>query len=737
MSAAPIPAIPPRKPRLLWANAYCLLDTSSGANMAVLEMLRQLLRHGYEIEIVGATVFDHERGALRLQAHWEKVQACLGGVIEIEDGALLHRLAVTASTRRPQMTCAEEALWFQLYQRVLDDFKPDLVFYYGGQVLDMLIPIEAHGRGVPVAAYLANGNFTGTRWCRDVDLILTDSQASAAMYADTQGYRVQPVGAFIDPAPVLAANNTRERILFINPSREKGVGVVIQLALLLEQRRPDIVFEVVESRGNWQEMLEQTTAALGNPRAALANVILTPNTDDMRPIYGRARLLLAPSLWWESSGRVLAEAMLNGIPAIVTDRAGMPEMIQDGGIRLQLPPECHVEPYTRLPEMTTLEALADGIVALFDDADLYADYVARAYRVGQSLHGLAASTQRLLAAFQPLVERRAGDGLPQETTRQAAPAPLTPQRTHAAQPKISVIFPVHNREAFLREALESVLAQSFGDFEFLIVHDGVCEPVRAIVDSYRDARIRSIQLPINLGISTARNAGLRAASAPLIALMDSDDVALPERFARQHAFMQDHPDVTVCATNAIKLLSDGRQVPMRYPETDAIIKSRLLLVDSAMLNATTMLRTGFLRRHAIEYDPNCVRDEDHRLFVDMMRKGARFHGMQEEWLLYRRHSANATSDRCGVDEEKTRVREIVLPAFFPELSGAACRILMMGMAEQVHMTLAEARQFIAVAELALRETRSFMGEDRAELAAIIGSYRQRMLQSLQQAGAAG
>jgi hypothetical protein len=106
-------------------------------------------------------------------------------------------------------------------------------------------------------------------------------------------------------------------------------------------------------------------------------------------------------------------------------------------------------------------------------------------------------------------------------------------------------------------------------------------------------------------------------------------------------------------------------------------------------------------------------------------------------LLYRRHGGNATSDRCGVDEEKTRVREIVLPAFFPELSGGACRILMMGMAEQVHMTLAEARQFVAVAELALRETRSFMGEDRAELAAIIGSYRQRMLQSLQQAGAAG
>jgi hypothetical protein len=158
----------------------------------------------------------------------------------------------------------------------------------------------------------------------------------------------------------------------------------------------------------------------------------------------------------------------------------------------------------------------------------------------------------------------------------------------------------------------------------------------------------------------------------------------------------------------------------------------MLLVDSAMLNPTTMLRTGFLRRHAIEYDANFPRDHDHRLFVDMMRKGARFHGLQEELLLYRRHGGNATTDRTGVDAEKNRVREIVLPAFFPELTGAAHRILMMGMGEQVHMTLDEARQFVAVAELALRETRSFLGEDRAELAAILGSYRQRMLQSLQQ-----
>jgi glycosyltransferase involved in cell wall biosynthesis len=398
----------PRKPRLLWANVYCLLDTSSGASMAVREMLRQLVAHGYLVEVVGAMVFDHERGTTRLQSQCAAVRGSKGGVINIQDGPLRHQLVVTASTQREQMTSKEEGTWFHLYQTVLDEFRPDVVFYYGGQVLDRLIPAEAKARGIPTAAYLANSSYAGKSWCRDVDLLLTNSQASAEMYARTQGYQSVILGAFIDPADVVAAQHTREHVLYINPSIEKGVGILIQLALLLETRRPDIVFEVVESRGNWQAVLGQVSQAMGSPRQTLSNVVITPNTTDMRPVYGRARLLLAPTLCWESSGRVLAEAMLNGIPAIVSNRGGMPEMIQDGGMKLQLPATCYEAPYTALPVLELLEPLVATIIRLHDDAHLYAHYVVRAYRVGQTLHGLDISTRGLMEALQPLVEMRAG-----------------------------------------------------------------------------------------------------------------------------------------------------------------------------------------------------------------------------------------------------------------------------------------------------------------------------------------
>jgi len=297
-------------------------------------------------------------------------------------------------------------------------------------------------------------------------------------------------------------------------------------------------------------------------------------------------------------------------------------------------------------------------------------------------------------------------------------------------PKISVIFPIGDRPAFLAEALESVLGQSFSDFELLVVLDGVSEPVQAIVESYRDERIRIIRLPLNLGVSTARNAAMLVARAPYMALMDSDDVALPQRLAQQHAWMQAHPEITVCGSNAVKLLEDGRRASMVYPQTDGIIKARLLLVDSAILNPTAMLRSDFVRQHDLRYDANFPRDQDHRFYVEMTRLGATFCVLPEELLLYRRHAGNVTRDLDGVDQEKTRVRELLLPLYFPDLSGEDYRVLLQGLCRRVDMTLEQACHFLVAVDKAMRETRSFRGEDRDELRSLLARFGQRVRQKI-------
>ncbi|CAM3796053.1 glycosyltransferase [Vreelandella rituensis] len=408
-AAVPAPANQKRKPRLLWANPSCLLDTSSGASMSVRQMLHQLVGQGYEVQVLGATIFDDVKGMGRLKEQHPDFKKQLNQLIEAKDDSLTHQLLVTYSSKRRHLTSHEEELWHGQYLYLLDSFKPDVVWYYGGQTLETLIPDEARSRGIPSAFYLANGNYKATRWCRDIDLILTDSQATADMYRQDIGFVAKPVGKFIDPATFVAEHHERKRLLYVNPSWVKGASIVVQLALQLERARPDIEIEVVEARADWAEVLRETSKKLGQERKSLPNIIVTPNTSDMCGPYSRARVLLAPSLWWESSGRVLAEAMLNSIPALITNRGGMPEMIDDAGIAFDFPEECYEEPHQYLLNDEELQPLLNAVIVFYDDEALYQTYVERAKRVGEQKHHIDKATQRLVNAFTPLVKQRAGN----------------------------------------------------------------------------------------------------------------------------------------------------------------------------------------------------------------------------------------------------------------------------------------------------------------------------------------
>ena len=324
--------------KVLWANVYCLLDTSSGASIAVREILSQLVNKGHQVSILGSTIFDSTNGVKRISENWEAIKSKAGQMVLVNDGNLQHRLLVTNHTDRSRMTSGEEAYWYDVYKKMLDEIKPDLVFFYGGQPFDFLIAELAKENNIPVVSYLANPNYSGKRWCRDVDTILTDSQATADYYLEKEGYKILPIGAFINPWSVIATEHTRKNILFVNPVLEKGAIIVAQLAIELSKKRPDIHFEIIESRGTaWKNIVESVAEAMKIRKVKLKNITVTPMVDDMRPVYGRAKILLAPSLWWESGGRVIAEAMLNGVPAIVTNRGGCPENLGDGGFKIDFP----------------------------------------------------------------------------------------------------------------------------------------------------------------------------------------------------------------------------------------------------------------------------------------------------------------------------------------------------------------------------------------------------------------
>ena len=116
-------------------------------------------------------------------------------------------------------------------------------------------------------------------------------------------------------------------------------------------------------------------------------------------------------------------------------------------------------------------------------------------------------------------------------------------------PTVSVIIPTYNRADFLKEAIESVLAQTFCDFELIVVDDGSTDRTRDLLDGY-GARLRPI-FQANHGVSSARNAGIRAAQGRYIALLDSDDLWLPKKLETQIAVMEAQPDIPLCHTEEI------------------------------------------------------------------------------------------------------------------------------------------------------------------------------------------
>lgn len=179
-------------------------------------------------------------------------------------------------------------------------------------------------------------------------------------------------------------------------------------------------------------------------------------------------------------------------------------------------------------------------------------------------------------------------------------------------PAVSVLMPVYNGERFLAEAVESILGQTFADFEFVIVDDGSTDASPAILADYasRDPRIRVVA-QANAGIVAALNRGLNECRSPLVARMDADDVSLPTRLEQQVAFLTDHPKVAAVGT-AFRLISEtGAAGPeVRPPAAHKAIKRGLrygncLGHPTVMMRREAILAVGGYReflRHAEDYD---------------------------------------------------------------------------------------------------------------------------------------
>ena len=217
-------------------------------------------------------------------------------------------------------------------------------------------------------------------------------------------------------------------------------------------------------------------------------------------------------------------------------------------------------------------------------------------------------------------------------------------------PRVSVAMSVYNNAPFLPQAIESILGQTFADFEFLIVDDGSTDGSGAIIDGYaaRDGRVRPIH-QANAGLVVSLNRLLREARAPLVARMDGDDVSLPLRFERQVAFLDAHPDHGVVGTWSPTIDEAGHRLEHveNHPATNAEFLAKLgdgppLCHPSVMMRRDLVLEAGGYRaafRHCEDYD----------LWLRLSER-TKICSVPEELLLYR-YSATQVSTRHVLEQQ--------------------------------------------------------------------------------------
>ena len=213
------------------------------------------------------------------------------------------------------------------------------------------------------------------------------------------------------------------------------------------------------------------------------------------------------------------------------------------------------------------------------------------------------------------------------------------------EPKISVVMPVWNGEKHLRESVDSILAQTFGDFELVVVDDGSTDSTPAILSSYRDPRIRIIRLD-HLGLVEALRYGIAQAQAEWIARQDADDISHPARLQKQWNAIVRRPGAVFSYTG-VRMI--GETSPDRktghFPRTRALLAMKLCCQNPFTHSSVLFRKTAF--RDASEYDQRDYPAEDYALWGRMFEIGE-FVGVAEPLVSYRVHASSVSGTNAAV-----------------------------------------------------------------------------------------
>ena len=213
--------------------------------------------------------------------------------------------------------------------------------------------------------------------------------------------------------------------------------------------------------------------------------------------------------------------------------------------------------------------------------------------------------------------------------------------------KVSVVMPVFNGELYVREAIESVLAQTFKNFELLIINDGSTDRTAEVISSFEDPRIRILHNPSNIGLAASRNRGIQEATGQYLAWLDCDDLSMPHRLQRQVQLLDSRAGIGVCGT-WVRPIGAVEGALWRYPTDPRFIRCRMLF-DNPLAISSVVLRRDLLLQHSLAHDTSFRYAEDYE-FWERVSGYCEIANIPEVLTLYRLHPGQMSHGLAEVQQ---------------------------------------------------------------------------------------
>ena len=230
-------------------------------------------------------------------------------------------------------------------------------------------------------------------------------------------------------------------------------------------------------------------------------------------------------------------------------------------------------------------------------------------------------------------------------------------------PEISVLVPVYNtEEKYLRECIESILNQTFKDFELIILNDGSTNNVEEVIKSYNDKRIFYYKNEKTEGITKSRNKLISLANGKYIAIQDHDDIAFPERLEKEYNFLENNKDISLVSA-WIEVFSEinykFHRKKIKVWKTKEFPKILDFLKRCELIHPVCMWRKCDFEKYNLVYEDGYYGAQDYALFSKAVRY-LKFANIQEPLLKYRRHPNNASRNKKRIKDESLKVKNEIL-----------------------------------------------------------------------------